>query len=208
MILPYNTSSMGQQAILNYLGETNMSMINETKSSFPAFLWLLFIGGGLLLLLDGGIINTPSPFTTDKLTVLFVGETEQEQNLTPGQRDALHSTKAGSVWDYITNTAKGQFHNLDKDQDMTQEDPVWQQAMAACKKQFYDETTKTWKTLPVICISNGKSGYVGPCPAEGVDILNLIKKYGGASSAKASAIYTRNQRHELSFIWAEQGCAA
>ena len=185
-----------------------MNTTNETKSSFPVFLWILFIGGGLLLLVDGGSINGPKPFDTDKLTVLFVGETEKEQDLTAGQRDALHSTKAGSVWDYITNISKGQFHNLDKDDDMSIEDPVWQQAMAACKKQFYDEATKTWKTLPVICISNGKSGYVGPCPAEGVDILNLIKKYGGSSSVQTSAIQTRNQRYQLSFIWAEQGCAA
>lgn len=128
--------------------------------------WLMLIV--LLLLLGNGfhlpIIGGSAPFPADHLMMLVVEETELEQNLTPGQRNAFHSTKDGSV---LSQLGPGNWRIIDKDSNTEREAEPWKTAFKAAKTE----------KLPSLVISNGRSGYVGPSPETEDQIKALIGKY-------------------------------
>lgn len=128
--------------------------------------WLVLIG--LCVLLNGHfdlpVIGGSAPFPADKLMMLVVEETELEQTLTPGQRNSFHSTKADSVLNVL---GTGNWRILDKDSVPDREAEPWKTAFKVANKA----------KLPALVISNGRSGYNGPCPETEDQIKALVGRY-------------------------------
>lgn len=113
----------------------------------------------------GGILPAPStaPFPTDKLSVLIVEETEDRIKLPRQQLAAI----TGTQWKAIVPT--GQWRVLDQHVTLSTESQ-WVKDALAVKRD----------SVPWLLISDGKAGFSGPMPENEADLIELLKKYGGA----------------------------
>lgn len=136
-------------------------------------LWLAIgVTDVLAFLLPGVLGPTPGP-----IAVLIVEETEDRNDLTPGQRAVIQSNAPGSVRDYCkTHCEKDaagvvQFRVLDKD-DSLDKDTDEMKALFALKRD----------SVPWLVIK--RSGMAGvaasePLPKTAEETLSLLKRYGG-----------------------------
>ena len=113
----------------------------------------------------------PAPIPLDGLRVLMVYDSEQLAKLPAAQHAIFYSNEIRA---YLTSkcaiSPKGQreWRVWTSTTDASGEAEHWQQAMARPRK-----------SLPWLIISNGKTGYEGPLPANVADTLKLIQTYAG-----------------------------
>ena len=110
------------------------------------------------------------PVVAGNLRVLIVEETAERHRLMP---DQIAMLTAGEVRNYlIAKTAKvgntPGYRILDKDADLKHEDGYWRELMG-----------KPRQSVPWIVIKNDKTEYAGPLPKSLVEVMGLLKKYGG-----------------------------
>jgi hypothetical protein len=130
------------------------------------WLWLMFVGAGLLLLIGGGVIGSPPPFVTDKLAVLVIEESADRGNYTQDQRNVITATDPKSV--RATVEAKGgEFQVIDDTipADKLLLAPTWVQA--AFKVQ---RASKPW-----IVGATPSRGFSAPVTTE----ADALAKVGG-----------------------------
>lgn len=125
---------------------------------------------------SGGIIPPPppvdptAPIPFDGFRVLILYETA----------DTMTAAQQGSIWskqvrDYLnTHCPVGpdnktrEWRVYDKDTALDGERLLWQ-----------DAAKRKRTSLPWVIVSNGKTGYEGPLPANKDSMLELLKKFGG-----------------------------
>lgn len=105
---------------------------------------------------------SPAPIPGDGLRVLIVYETGIP--MPAGQFSAIFGK---DVRGYLDTHAK-EYRVYDQNTDITHAPKVWQDAMKRPRA-----------SVPWIIVSDGKTGYEGPMPANVRDTLTLLKKYGG-----------------------------
>lgn len=117
----------------------------------------------------------PVPIPAAGLRVLVVYDAAELSKLTAGQQSAIY---AKSVRDYLNSKCvvgddgkTKEWRMWDKGVDATSESKVWQEALKRSRT-----------SVPWVVISNGKTGYEGPLPDSADKMLELLKKYGEASS--------------------------
>jgi len=117
----------------------------------------------------------PAPIPATGLHVLILTDSTSTTNLPPAQQMALF---AQDVRQYLNSTcptdADGQTKSWriwPKSIDATGESQLWQDALK--------RGTANAKSYPWILVSNGKTGFEGPLPADAASLLDLLKKYGG-----------------------------
>jgi len=112
------------------------------------------------------------PIPVDGFRVLIVYETAELSKLPKEQLPILYGP---AVRDYMTSKAAvgadgktKEWRIWDKDVTTANESKLWQDAMARPRT-----------AVPWVIISNGKTGFEGPLPANEADMLTLLKKFGG-----------------------------
>lgn len=117
----------------------------------------------------------PPPITDAGFRVLIVYENNPADPLSiisKEQQGALGSLKVREYLDRKCVKGKDgktpEWRIFDKDQSMTGETKVWQDAMKLPRN-----------VIPWIVISDGKAGTSQPLPATETELLALLKKYGG-----------------------------
>lgn len=115
---------------------------------------------------------TPAPIPADGLRVLIVEDVAQRVKL-PAAQSAILFDK--SVRDYLNSKCVAgadsktkEWRIWDKGVDASAESKLWQ-----------DAVKRPAKSYPWLIISDGKTGYEGPLPADVDATLALLKKYGG-----------------------------
>jgi hypothetical protein len=115
---------------------------------------------------------SPAPIPVAGFRVLMVYETAEVSKLPAAQQQVLYSK---TVRDYLNskcvpgpdNKTK-EYRIYDKDVDLTAEAKLWQEAMKRPRT-----------SVPWLIVSDGKTGYEGPLPANVEDAMTLLKKFGG-----------------------------
>lgn len=116
----------------------------------------------------------PAPIPQSGFRVLVVYESAEINKLPASQVAAL---KSQNIRDYLDlrcvagPDGKKDWRTWDKDTNVSGASPMWQDAFAKVKASS--------GAYPKILISNGVTGFIGPYPINGVDTLELLKKYGG-----------------------------
>lgn len=112
------------------------------------------------------------PIPGDSNRVLIVYESSQLSSLPPAQSVLMSSA---NVRDYLRKKCSlgpdgktPEFRIWDKDVDASNVSQVWKDAMAMPRT-----------AVPWIVVSNGKTGFAGPLPADEATLLTLLKKYLG-----------------------------
>lgn len=102
--------------------------------------------------------------------MLMLCETRDLASYPKGQIVAIYDQ---SLRDYLSSACvKGEdgvtpeWRILDKDTDVSGDGKAWQEAMK-----------RPHPTMPWIVVSNGKTGYEGPLPADSAAIKALVQKY-------------------------------
>jgi hypothetical protein len=113
----------------------------------------------------------PAPIDGPGFRVMVIYETDGLAKLPKGQLDILY---AKSVRDYLNAKAaptadggKRGWYIVDQNVDFSGESKVWQDAFRRPRAQ-----------TPWVIVSDGKTGYEGPLPADVPAMLALLKKYG------------------------------
>ena len=110
-----------------------------------------------------GPIVSPAPFQSDDLCVLIVEETDDRNNYTAGQREAISGTTASSPRKLAKD---GNFIVLDKDNPPKADaSPQWLQ----------DAWAKKGDSLPWIVAASKKGGFSKLLPGEVNATLDLLK---------------------------------
>jgi hypothetical protein len=110
---------------------------------------------------------SPAPIPARGLHVLLT--VESGENLTPGEQAILYGEQ---VRNYLESKCQKYtdgsraFRIYEKDTDVSEDWPVWRDAMARPR------TANKW-----IVVSNGVTGYEGPLPGSPEEALALIQKY-------------------------------
>lgn len=113
-----------------------------------------------------------APIPVDGFRVMVVYEKSDLTKLTPQQHSILYGTE---VRDYLARkcavgpdgrTSESRFY--DQNTVMTNESQLWQDAMKRPRT-----------SLPWLVVSNGKSGWEGPLPANIEATMSILKTYGG-----------------------------
>lgn len=118
----------------------------------------------------------PAPIPMDGLRVLIVYESADmtkypiETQVILAGADVREFLKKNCAAESANRAA---FRIYDVDTNVTNDLPVWQQAMARPRSQ-----------VPWVIISNGKTGYEGPLPKTPSEFLELIKRYMTAGVTK------------------------
>jgi len=112
----------------------------------------------------------PAPIPVDGFRVLILYESADQTKMPAAQQSILFSK---TVRDYLnSHCAAGpkvkDWRIWDKDVDPSGEAKLWQDVMKRPRVG-----------VPWIVVSNGKSGFEGPLPANVGDTMALLKKYGG-----------------------------
>lgn len=128
-----------------------------------ALAWLWFGGG------SGAAPFVPSP---GQISVLIVDETADYGK--PEYRDYLNVLNSSAVVDYLNGhcakvNGSPEWRHWDKDTDVSNELPKWQDAMKLERK-----------SLPWLYVTNGGSSWGGPLPKTVDETLALLAKWGGA----------------------------
>jgi hypothetical protein len=116
---------------------------------------------------------TPAPIPVAGLRVLAIYDTAALGTMSRAQLGALMD---GNVRAYLNG------HCVPGPDGKTKEWRIWDQSVIT------DAETPLWQAamkrprqaLPWVIISNGKTGYEGPLPADAASTLLLLQKYGGA----------------------------
>lgn len=106
--------------------------------------------------------SAPFPVPSEGLYVLIVEETAERPKL-PSEQLLIFTSTAVREW--LDSHAKWRL--LDQNAPMTNDEKVWQDAMKVSRQ-----------SVPWIVISNGKTGYSGPLPANSKALLELLEKHG------------------------------
>lgn len=111
-----------------------------------------------------------APIKADGLHVLVVYESADLATYSASLQQSIYSK---SVRDYLNSKCPkvggtAEWRMWDKDVDATAESQLWQDALKRAKG----------KQTPWIIVSNGKTGFEGPLPAGGDEMLKLLQKYG------------------------------
>lgn len=133
----------------------------------------------------------PAPIPAPGFRVLIVFEAAELSSYPPAQLAVIYS---GRLRDYLdakcVKEAGGKpgWNIWDKDVVIKDESQIWKDAMARPrvppkiippKDLNPNIKVEEPKALPWIIVSNGKTGYEGPLPANVDKTLELVKKYGG-----------------------------
>lgn len=117
----------------------------------------------------------PNPIPGDKNRVLIMYESSELSQLPASQAVQISSP---SLRSYLNKKClvgpdgkTPEYRIWDKDVDLTNTVQVWKDAVASAKKDGF-------KT-PVLAVSNGKTGWVGPMPITEAETLVILKKYLG-----------------------------
>ncbi len=113
----------------------------------------------------------PAPIPVDGYRVMFVYETADLSKYSKDQVAVLYDTQNVRAYlnsHCVKNGTTPEYRFFDKDMDLSQESPIWQNALK-----------RPHTTLPWVLISDGKTGYEGVMPANVNDTMSLLKKYGG-----------------------------
>jgi hypothetical protein len=102
------------------------------------------------------------PLPVTSLHVLIVEEMDDRSTLPASQVDVFSNTDMRK-W-FVENNV--QWRIFDEDQDMSQAEKKWQDAMSRPRE-----------STPWIMISNGQSGYEGPLPKTVADTIKMMEKY-------------------------------
>ena len=115
---------------------------------------------------------SPVPIPVAGFRALIVYETADLAKLPSAQRAVLTSAEVrGYLNDHCTPGPDGktkEWRVLDKDADAGGEPALWQAALKRDRK-----------SLPWLIVSDGKTGFEGPLPADTAATLALLRKYGG-----------------------------
>jgi hypothetical protein len=121
----------------------------------------------------------PAPIPTAGFRVLMIYESADLSTLPAKQLNVLYDK---GIRDYLNSKCvKGDdgktpaWRIWDKDVDASKDDKVWGEAMTKAKG------VTGFKT-PWLVVSNGKTGFSGPLPADTTSALTLLKKYGDSAS--------------------------
>lgn len=115
--------------------------------------------------------SDPAPIAGDGLKVLIMFETAEAAKYTRDQQLILAPAK--QVADFLNSQcvedSKGKkaWRIWDKDVDAENADPAFKDALAKARPT----------SLPWVLISNGKTGYAGPLPANPSTFIDLVSKY-------------------------------
>jgi hypothetical protein len=123
---------------------------------------------------------SPAPIDAPGFRVFIIEETADRARLPAKQLDVLFNA---SVRAYLKSHCVKDAHNPDGafriwDKDVDASDPsltVWARALKAFNDRVKDGKAKP----PWLIVSDGKTGYEGPLPADAGSALQLLKKYGG-----------------------------
>lgn len=112
----------------------------------------------------------PPPIPGDGLRVLIVYESADLAKYPPAQNAIFFSNKVRTHLD--TRCARGpdgktpEWRQYDQNADLKNDSQLWKDAMARPRK-----------SLPWMIVSNGKTGYEGPLPADVENTIILVDKY-------------------------------
>ena len=119
---------------------------------------------------DGGLPlpivdpERPAPIKVEGFHVLMVEETAKRGELPPSQA-MIFTAKA--VRDFVREKGGDEaLRVLDQNDDMSQDLPLWREAMALPRQ-----------SVPWIVISNGRTGYEGPLPPTIDETLTLLNRF-------------------------------
>ena len=117
----------------------------------------------------------PNPIPGDKNRVLLMYESSELSKLPSSQAVQISSPTLRS---YLNRKClvgldgvTPEYRIWDKDVDLSNTTQVWKDAMASAKKDPFK--------LPVLAVSNGKTGWVGTLPNTEAETLAVLKKYLG-----------------------------
>lgn len=121
----------------------------------------------------------PVPIPGQGFRVLFVVESKDLSTNPSPQIQAIYSKQ---VAEYLnSHTVKDgqqpEWRVFDKDTVMDAAPQVWKDAMARANGAVDPKTKYT--TLPWLIVTNGKTGYEGPVPANVTELMKKLKEYGG-----------------------------
>lgn len=110
------------------------------------------------------------PIPSEGFRVLFVYESKDLSTLPSAQVQAM---TAKEVLDYLDShcvkvNGQPEYRKFDKDVDLSKASQFWKDGMARPRQ-----------SLPWIVMTNGKTGYEGPLPANTAELMKLLKTYGG-----------------------------
>lgn len=111
-----------------------------------------------------------APFPAQGLHVLIVHETKDAARLPAGQRTILWSQASREFLDSkcALDGKTRAWRIYDPDVDLTHEAQVWRDAMAVPRQ-----------SLPWLCLSNGRTGYSGPLPADVAAFQTIVSQHAG-----------------------------
>jgi hypothetical protein len=113
--------------------------------------------------------------------VLIVTETKDLSTLPSAQVQAM---TAKEVTDYldshcVKDNNQPEYRRFDKDTDLSKASSVWQEAMNRVTNKDQKHPDTKYTSLPWILVTNGKTGFEGPLPANTASLMTLLKQYGG-----------------------------
>lgn len=116
-------------------------------------------------------VDPAAPIPAAGLRVLIVFESADLAKMPPAQSAAIYSAK---VREYLNaNCVVGtdahqtrEWRMWDQDTDVSGESKLWQDAMKRPRK-----------SIPWVIVSNGRTGFEGPLPANADELLALVRKY-------------------------------
>lgn len=113
--------------------------------------------------LSAGVVPGGSaPFPADKLCVLIVTESSKPNTVTREQLVQINSTAARA----LVGMENFKVYDPDSSPEL---DMQW----------ALDALAVPRTSIPWLYVSNGRSGYSGPLPANEAALLELLKKHGG-----------------------------
>lgn len=118
---------------------------------------------------------TPNPIPGDKNRVLIMYESSELSKLPASQAVQISSPTLRSYLNRKclvgVDGVTPEYRIWDKDVDLSNTTQVWRDAMASAKKDPFK--------LPVLAVSNGKTGWVGTLPTTEAETLVILKRYLG-----------------------------
>lgn len=131
---------------------------------------MLMIACGLYLQFGGSIGGGSAPIAEAGFRVLIVYEDGDLHKMPSKQVQAM---KSGAVLDYlearcVVEGSRKAYRIWDQNISTANVGKIWQDAMALPRA-----------SLPWVIVSNGRTGFAGPLPADESSLLALLSKYGG-----------------------------
>lgn len=112
------------------------------------------------------VTTAPFPCPDGGLRVLMVFERANSTKLSPGHHAAIFGVPSRTYLRSVCAGGENGFRIYDPDDDVTNDDPVWKPAMAVKRD-----------SLPWLVVSNGRTGYSGPLPADPAGLRTEVSKH-------------------------------